>query len=337
MAQTIHRTVLRLAALGALTGLAAALAFGYLGRVHMAFDSFSHFRLHIAALLALGVPLLLVLRFRIEAVFALALAVAVTLQTVGLSVAPPRVAQAQGADALYSHIHINLRFDNATPQAALSLLGSARPDVVTLNEVSEPWIAALSSIEAAWPHRLICPAPSHIGGVAILSRRPFAEGFEPFCGDRGAFAHARLDFGGRTVEVVTLHLGWPWPYQQPRQVPELEPLLARVGDTAIIGADLNAAPWSHSARRLEAAADARLLRGIGPTWLDRRLPDALRPLVGLPIDNVMVKGGVLPAGLRTLDTVGSDHLPVLLEFMLLPQEQPAQVLKAEVGSRAVGQ
>lgn len=325
--------LLRLAALAMLTGLAGALTFGYLGRLHPAFDSFSHFRIHLAAaMLVVALPLL-ALRFRPEAVFAILFGAAAIVQTIGLpgasGVAPVRASATGEMEAVYRLLHINLRYDNPTPEAALSLIGSLRPDAVTLTEVSERWAQTLTRIEAAYPYRLICPRPAEIGGVAILSRRPFATELEPYCGDRGAFAHARLDLGGRTLDVAALHLGWPWPFEQPWQVPRVTPLLAGLGDTAIVAGDLNAVPWSRTVGRIAAAAgNARVLRGIGPTWLDRRLPAWLRPRIGLPIDNVMVKGGVLPVGLGTLDAVGSDHLPVLLEFMLLPEEKPAPVLQA---------
>src|SRR5690606_37001389 len=118
--------------------------------------------------------------------------------------------------------------------------------VLTLNEVSASWRQKLVLLKAAYPHSIICPAPSHVGGVAILSRRPFAQGFEPYCADRGAFAHARLDIGGNILDVATLHLGWPWPFEQPWQLPHLTPFLGAVADTAIIAGDLNAVPWSRS-------------------------------------------------------------------------------------------
>lgn len=331
------RTLLRLAALAALTAIAAAIAFGYLGRLHMAFDAFSHFRIHLgAALAAMALPML-ALRFRREALLALLLGTAAVVQTAGLPL-PPRgswnsaaVAEGASESAVYRLLHMNLRYDNPTPEAALSLIGRVAPDVVTLNEVSAMWVDRLALLEAAYPHRLICPPPSRIGGVAILSRRPFAAGFEPLCGDRGAFARARLDIGGREVEIATLHLGWPWPYAQPWQLPRLEPLLGEIADTAVIATDLNAVPWSFAARRVADAAHARILRGIGPTWLHERLPGWLRPWIGLPIDNILVKGGVLPVGLGSTDPTGSDHLPVVLEFVLLPQQQPPQVLHAGLG------
>lgn len=326
MNQSRPKLLVRLALLAALLGLAGALTFGYLGWLHPAFDSFSHLRLHIAAALALFALPLALLRFWPEAGFALALAATAIVQTTGFpfSRAPAAAqapTQAAGDGAVYRLLHMNLRYDNATPEAALSLIGQLRPDVLTLNEVSRPWRERLEPLDAAYPYRLICPAPSHVGGVAILSRRPFSDGFEPYCADRGAFGHVKLDMGGRALEVATLHMGWPWPFEQQWRLPLLTPVLAKIGDTAILAGDLNSVPWSRSARRVAEDAGAELLRGIGPTWLDRRLPAALRPLVGFPIDNVMVKGAVAPLDIGSrLEPNGSDHLPVLLEFTL-PQRK----------------
>lgn len=330
------RLAMRLAVLAVVAGLGAALTFGYLGRLHPAFDSFSHLRLHLSGMLLVLAPLLAVLRFRREAVFALLLGLAAPVQTVAvLANAGGTEAPGGGGDrvgaATYRLLHLNLLYDNPTPEAVLSLIGQVRPDVMTLTEVSDLWIGKLALIEAAYPYRLICPQPTFIGGVAILSRRPFSGGFEPHCGNRGAFARAGIDFGGESVEIAAVHMGWPWPFEQPWQIPRLEPLLTGLGDTAVIAGDLNAAPWSQSARKLAAAAGARILPGIGPTWLHHRLPRALLRWIGLPLDNIMAKGGIVPRRLETLDAVGSDHLPVLLEFSLRQRERPAETLKAEIG------
>ena len=53
----------------------------------------------------------------------------------------------------------------------------------------------------------------------------------------------------------------------------------------------------------------------GPTWLYRALPELLR-FAGLPIDQVFAKGDVVVHSVGTLEAVGSDHLPVLVEFSL---------------------
>jgi endonuclease/exonuclease/phosphatase (EEP) superfamily protein YafD len=325
--------ILRLLAVTTLLGIAAALAFGYLGWIHFAFDSFSHLRIHLAAgLLVCGVPLLVFLRYWPEAAFAALFGATAIIQTIGLSGHAMNVnaASAEPGGSLYRLVQLNLRYDNPRPNEVLSMIGREKPDVITLNEVSAYWIERLGVLKAAYPYQLICPPPAYIGGSAILSRRPFAADFEPDCGDRGSFGHVILDMNGRRLEVAAVHLGWPWPFSQQWQVPLMEPLLANVGSTAIVAGDLNAVPWSQTAQRVARASGTEMMRGIGPTYLDRRLPAWMRPSMGLPIDHVMVKGGVVPVNVRKLEAVGSDHLPLLFEFMLLPQEQPAAVLQASL-------
>lgn len=325
---------LRLFALAFLTATAAALTFGYLGRLHPALDSFSHFRVHLAVLMALTVPFLLILKLRVEALFAAALAVATLGQTfwAGRDTAA-LAATTDATGATYRLLQLNVYHLNQKPEAVLSLIGEVKPDVVTLNEISLRWKDRLAAIEAAYPYQTICSRPHNVGSVAILSRRPFAAGFHPYCAADGAMAHVRLDFGGRPVEVVAIHLGWPWPYDQQWQAPKVAALLGQVGDTAILAGDLNAVPWSHTARQIEAGAQARILRGIGPTWLFGELPAWLRKSAGLPIDNVMVKGKVTPIRAGAMEGGNSDHLPVLLEFMLEPEDGPT--LQVAAGKQGI--
>lgn len=316
-----------------LLGLGAAaisipLVLGFLGALHPAFDSFSHFRIHIAAALALAGALMLLFRgWRLNGTVALALAVAAVVATLGLPFGGLG-AQASGETPRYQLLQMNLRFDNPQPEAVLSTIGEVRPDVITLNEISDMWREKLALLEAAYPYRIICPQPSYIGGVGILSRRPFAG--EPRCEDRGAMAVAQVDFGGETIDVATLHLGWPWPFEQPWQLRALLPALATLGNRAILAGDFNAAPWSMTVRRAAEAGGLKLTRLAGPTWLDRRAPAWLRPYVGLPIDNVMVKGGVLAGAPQRLPFAGSDHLPVLIEFSIFPEEPAPAVMRASL-------
>lgn len=308
--------------------LAGAIAFGFLGFIHPAFDSFSHFRIHLAVLTALAVLPLALLRYWPEAVFAAALSGA----TVMATIAPPwtqesRTAHFTEATAastpIYRLMQLNLRFDNGEPQRVLSTIGTFRPDVITLNEVSEPWRERLALLEPAYPFQVVCPPPSAIGGVAILSRRPFLSNPSTACGERGSFARVTVDFGGQAVDVAAMHLGWPWPFGQPWHLSRVEDELTTIGDTAILAGDFNAVPWSWTVRRVEEIGGFRAIRGIGPTWLDRRLPAGWRTWIGLPIDQVLVKGAIVAGPARTLPAAGSDHLPVLLTFSVRPAQEPA--------------
>ena len=332
--------LLRLVALGSVLGIAGALIFGFLGRFHPAFDSFSHFRIHLAVLLLIAILPLAALRYWPEAAFALLLGTGAIWTTLGgFSDTSARkaglVADLDAASMpVFRLMHLNLRYDNDRPELVLSAIGEHRPDIVTLTEVSGVWAERLSVLDATYPHRIVCPPPTHIGGVAILSRRPFVSNPADACGDRGSFANVEVDFAGRRASVVAMHLGWPWPFGQSWHLSRIEDDLPNLADSAILAGDFNAVPWSQTVRRTAELGGLHIVRGIGPTYLDRRLPDALRPWIGLPIDQIMAKGGVVVGKARALPAVGSDHLPVLVEFSILPQEPEAEVLQA-LNSRVI--
>lgn len=327
------RLILRLVAVLALLATAAALAFGYLGRWHAAFDSFSHFRVHLAVMLVMLGMFMLAMRFWLEAGMAVGVGIACLASTVWLTPATAiETTAADMASPTYRLLHLNLRYNNRTPGAVLSLIGREQPDIVTLNEVSEQWLPWIERLNGVYPHQLVCPHDSRVGGVAILSRRPLIG--EGACQDRGSMGVADIDLGGRRLTMVALHLGWPWPYSQPWQTERLAPILQSLtGGEVMLAADLNAVPWSRTAERLAEAGSMEIVRGIGPTWLSSRLPDALRPMIGLPIDNVMQRGGVIVRSVERLEAVGSDHLPVFVTFSFAPVPPSEPIEQAVAGLR----
>jgi endonuclease/exonuclease/phosphatase (EEP) superfamily protein YafD len=134
-------------------------------------------------------------------------------------------------------------------------------------------------------------------------------------------ATATIDFGGIVVDVAAIHLSWPWPKEQYWQIGELAQTLAGLGQTAIMAGDCNAVPWSAAVRRVAALGGLTLMPSAGPTWIHRTLPDVLRRYAGLPIDQVFSKGGLTILSSKRLEDTGSDHLPVLVEFTLRPDDK----------------
>jgi endonuclease/exonuclease/phosphatase (EEP) superfamily protein YafD len=223
--------------------------------------------------------------------------------------------------ATYTVLHFNLLYNNPTPNRLLSLIGRLNPDVLALNEVSTEWREKLKLIIATYRYQFNCAPADGWTGVAIVSRRPFAQGDAPFCEDGGSLAIAPVDFGGQVIDVATLHLNWPWPYSQSDDIDRLSPFLGRLGANAIVTGDLNAAPWSFAARRVAEAGGLAHMPSPGATWMQKRLPVALFPL-GLPIDNIFAKGDVLVQSVQALAPEGSDHLPLLVTFSIKPPPQP---------------
>ena len=308
----------------AMLGLSAALVAGFFGTLHPAFDSFSHFRIHLAVLMALIALPLLATSFRLQAGVGLLLAVAAFASTLSTlpRLWPVQAAYdaAPGDEPVYRLLQMNLRFNNPTPEKVLSLIGRTKPDVITLDEVSQMWSEKLGLLESAYPYRILCAYPNGVFGVALLSRRPFAVGTEPYCEPRGAMATATVDFGGIGVDVAAIHLSWPWPKEQYWQIGELTKTLTSLGETAIMAGDCNAVPWSAAVRRLASLGGLTVMPSAGPSWIHRTLPDFLRRYAGLPIDQVFSKGGVTILSSTRLEDTGSDHLPVMVEFSLKRDE-----------------
>ncbi|QND65636.1 AP endonuclease [Mesorhizobium loti] len=321
-------TLLMSVAFLAMLACSIALVAGFFGTLHPAFDSFSHFRIHLAVLMALCALPLLATTFRLQAAVALLLAVAAFATTLNTlpGLWPVQAAyEAKSQDhATYKLLQMNLRYDNPTPKKVLSLIGRTNPDVITLDEVSAMWATELGYISSAYPYRILCPYPNGIFGVALLSRRPFAAGTEARCERRGAMATATVDFGGIDVDVAAIHLSWPWPREQYWQIGELTESLSALGETAIMAGDCNAVPWSAAVRRVASLGGLTVMPSAGPTWIHIKLPDFLRRFAGLPIDQVFSKGGVTIHSATRLEDTGSDHLPVMVEFSLrLNQPKPA--------------
>lgn len=305
--------------------LAAALALlaGFFGTFHPALDSLAHFRAHLAVVSALLALALLATNHRLLALSVLVFATVAfsttssALTFLGLGRVEAGLGAAPADQATYRLLQMNLLFDNPTPEKVLSLIGRTKPDVVTVEEVSPMWRDKLALLAAAYPHSVFCSYPRGYFGVAILSRRPLAPGAQPQCLERGALAIAKVDFGGTAVDVAALHLRWPWPFRQPQQIEAMAGPLGTLADTAIMAGDCNAATWSAAVRRVADAGGLKVMPSVGPTWLYYRLPEFLR-FSGLPIDQVFSKGGVLIHKAERLESTGSDHLPVLVDFSIRP-------------------
>lgn len=314
--------------------VSVALVFGFFGRVHPALDAFSHFRLHFAALLFLCGIALFALGYRLHSLAAVLLSAGCVAATAphffSLEAAPAPTDQ-----PVYKLLQLNAYYGNDDPKAVLSLIARQHPDIVTLEEVSNQWRAELDLIKTAYPYRLDCGEAQF--NTVILSRRSMNEGRNPYCSPNGRVALAQIDLNGRLIDVMALHLPWPWPFDQWETVQQHAPLLEMLGGTAIATGDFNAVPWSATVRRVAALGGFTRIERFGPTWIGHHgLPESLK-FFGLPIDQVMTKGRIVVHSAQTLGRVGSDHLPVLVEFSITPGEgdpEPKQTVFAAALNRS---
>jgi endonuclease/exonuclease/phosphatase (EEP) superfamily protein YafD len=335
----------------AMSSLAVVLL-GYFGQVHASLDSLAHFRLHFAVLAAVfGLVLMPVRRkaFGFLVIFSALIPLFSHMDEFGgasprqlasliWDMLPEQISEksdrlpalSQPAGPRYRLLHANLRFDNPDPKGFLKLAGEAGADVITLNEVSQQWLPLLETLKSAYPHQLVCSADSKIGGVAILSKRPFADDPLNGCSDKGVLAFQLIDFGGRTARIGTAHLLWPWPHLQPLQLSGMRARMVLAGDAAgplMFAGDLNAAPWSFAAKRIARYLKAPVITIAGGSWLYHTLPARYIIWTGLPIDNVFTRSVTIVSAARGAP-FGSDHLPAIVEFEIVdtPKQETKTVL-----------
>jgi endonuclease/exonuclease/phosphatase (EEP) superfamily protein YafD len=305
---------------GSLMCFSAMLA-GYFGWLHPAFDSFSAFRTHFAALTLVGGLLLAFAGGRLGGLSIAAAAIAALYTTIAPGM---NAAQASGASgARYRLLQINVRFNNPTPKELLKLIAATKPDVITAQEVTPRWRSEFATIKSAYPYQLYCAAHRKIGDVAILSRRPFVAAPTNYCGQGQSIAIQSVTFGGQTMAVASIHLFWPWPYRQQQQVADMKPILETLGaddQPVLMAGDLNAPRWSQAARDMAAYSKTSLEDFRGGTWLATEFPASWATWIGLPIDNLF-SANVEVRSIETQSHVGSDHLPMLIEFSIPARDQ----------------
>jgi endonuclease/exonuclease/phosphatase (EEP) superfamily protein YafD len=303
-----------------LLGLSAVVAAGFLGFLHPAFDTLGQLRLHASAalfFLALGWRMLGCANAP-AILFALVAFAGVAGSASGLAGVGARDVALTGEN-VRRLLQFNLRFDNPDHDGVLAMIGETDADILSLTEYSELWREPLAKLSQRWPHRYHCGEWGHVGGSAIFSKFPFAPGRE-YCGDYASLALQDMEIDGRRVTIGSAHLRWPWPASGPRQVVRLSGELRNLPADALIAGDFNAATWSHALKKFAETGKLETVAGVGPTWLHGMLPASLARYVGFPIDNVLAKGAVRIVSARTLAPAGSDHLPVLVEFVVRDTE-----------------
>jgi endonuclease/exonuclease/phosphatase (EEP) superfamily protein YafD len=228
-------------------------------------------------------------------------------------------------------LHLNLMGPlNRNFSSVSALLRETKPDLVDLVEYTPVWRRNLEAgYLKTYPYRSVIP-----GHVALYSRFPlqstrhYPKGMLQVPNQAYLLANVRLKSSLLTVLVA--HPASPmlpqrWQWQQAlfadwvRQRPHW-------GQHLLIAGDLNTAPWTPELQTLLRKTnlrDSQLGFGVQPSWPailpgfkdGKLLPLWLLPL-GLPIDHILISPRLDVVSRHTAAFVGSDHLPVVLDFVV---------------------
>lgn len=206
----------------------------------------------------------------------------------------------------------NVERRNPQSHSLLERIRAADPDVIALAETDSVWLAALGDLRLDYPHQVARPRSDNFG-IALLSRWPLEMGEVVEGGElRLPSIVARVDVRGSPWRVIVTH---PIPPATPRSFSGRNSQLAWVADrlgatpmrTIVVG-DLNGTRWSPYVRDLTSAAGLQPLgRGLRSlyTW------PVGAPLLALQLDQCLVSHDVQGVEYRVLESIGSDHYPIL--------------------------
>jgi endonuclease/exonuclease/phosphatase (EEP) superfamily protein YafD len=225
----------------------------------------------------------------------------------------------------------NLELGSAALRSLPDVLGSTDVDVVALQELT-PEAAAMieadAAITAAFPYRLLVPAPGVVG-MGLLSRFRLDE--LERTADPPTLA-GELDIAGHAVRVLNAHplpgrIATVSPLRIPvafdpsdrdadlRTIRTMADGLAAAGAPLVLLGDLNVAPTEPAFDDvLRGWRDAHAEVGVGPGWTWR--PSRLEGLgIGLlRIDYVLVSAGLAPIDIGQDCSRPGDHCIVRAEL-----------------------
>ncbi len=286
----------------------AALVLGMLGPWLQVADSFAQFRHVLVVIVAVAAVIAGVMReWRRAGIAGVAVIAAVVLSYPHLPLLGPPV---EGTGT-YKLIQFNVKIHNAREAEAAQWIISEKPDVVMLQEFLDETHPGFVALDPVLPYRVHCTSAG-FGEVVVRSRHPVVS---QYCGAGDGLAWAQVNIGGRLVTFASLHLRWPWPFRQWEQLEKLKPVFATMPQPVVLGGDHNAVPWSAAVKTVARWTGSDVIGGYHTSFW----PDVLhngRPWGVLPIDHVLLPKGVTARRVAVGPVIGSDHVPVIVEFDL---------------------
>lgn len=290
-----------------------ALIAGFAGRFHGMGDSIALARPILVAILSVLALIALALRIRVLGVLGIILSFAAGVTVIPLSPFKTAVAGTQS----YGLYQKNLLWIIPDLEPVVTDVEVTQPDFVTLQELHERNRPILGMLREDYPYQHFCRFAS-VGGIAVLSRWPPTD-TPPKCDDGYGLAAMQVETPDGPLWVVSLHLHWPFPYGQRRQLDTLLPVLEKLDGGAVVGGDFNMVEWSYAVRSIARATKTRNAGFAGGTFafsyeLDGR--DVAKGIPRIPIDHVLVPQSGASLGVNRRERFGSDHHGLFAEFTL---------------------
>lgn len=286
---------------------------GYFGKFNWFLDLFSHFRVQYLQLCL--IPFIIALwRRRNKLAIALVLLVCLNYTFVlPLYFGKPGPAKGKIIRAML----MNLNAENGNTEQVLEAIKMADPDILLLEEVTPKWAHELSVLDTTFRYRVAEPQEDCFG-ITLLSKYPLEHSEVVGIGTAGVpsiITEAHLPNG--VVSIIGTHplppVGADYSNQRNEQLAALPGYVKKQKYPVLLIGDLNTTPWSfHFQHLLKASGLKNSMQGFGhqPSW-----PSG-KPFLRIPLDHMLHDEEIMIHNRMIGPKVGSDHLPVIVDFSI---------------------
>lgn len=299
-------------ALGELSLIATA--FVLLARIWWFFELFSHFRMQLLATQCVLLIAFLVLR---RPMWALIIGAVGVINGVAVRDYLVPVRDFAGAEDRAVEIRVltaNVLASNSDPAKFVDLIEAEEPDVFAVLEFTQTFAEALDSLTENYPNQILIPQRGPFG-IAVYSRWPIVgRNVLELEGITGIDAEI-MDARGAWHFIAEHHvppMNSDMAALRNRQLVRLGQYVNTIAAPRVVVGDFNITPFSPWFRDFaEQTTLENALRGRGPSY---SWPEFF-PLLGIPIDHVLVSPEFTVVDYHRAGDIGSDHFPVIVDMI----------------------
>lgn len=217
----------------------------------------------------------------------------------------------------------NVRTQNKNYNQLLSLISEVKPDVLFLVETDKIWQDQLEKLQETYPFTIFRPQDNTYG-MLLYSKLKLSETEIKFMiDDNVPSIHARVHFNEElSFKLAGIHPRPPRPKEGDSDQRDGELMkvakIAKSEEHFIVLGDFNDVAWSHTTRlfkKVSGLLDPRVGRGFFNTF-----PVWLSPM-RVPLDHMFHSRSFFFHSLSRLRDIGSDHFPILAEFIFDPNDK----------------
>jgi endonuclease/exonuclease/phosphatase (EEP) superfamily protein YafD len=299
-----------------------------LGRFHWILDLTTHFVVQYCVLSLVLATAAWVLRLRWTACFATAAFLVLSSWIVPIYTSPETrgLVHSPLQGETIRLMSCNVLTSNLDQEPFRKLIESESPNIVLMMEIDANWHErGIRPLQDRYPYQYVESREDNFG-IALISDRPLSDVLVREFDQYIPSIAAKLECNGERIQLIGTHPlppinGEMWRRRN-QQFEAIANFVVEESSPTIVFGDLNCTSWSPFFQRFTQKAsliDSRHGFGIQPSWPTTLLLSPGR----IPIDHVLHSQGLVVVDRRLGPHIGSDHLPVIVDFFVPRQSQIA--------------